>query len=232
LSFRPPAAQALGIQGPAGVLEALLEEPPPAPASAFAVLCHPHPLYGGTMQNKVVHTLARTCHEHGLPTLRFNFRGVGASAGSFDEGRGEVQDALAVVDWGRARWPGTPLVLGGFSFGALVALRAAAQALPARLISVAPAVAGAAPIEAPRCPWIIIQGDADEVVNYREVQAFAARFDPPPLLRILPGVEHFFHGRLAELRDAVGAFLQSGDGDGDGDGGDGQASLQLDGQAR
>jgi len=213
LSFRPPRAEPLLIDGPAGVLEALLEDPqassPLSPAAGFAVVCHPHPLHGGSMHNKVVHTVARACQERGMPTLRFNYRGVGASAGTYDEGRGEIQDALAVVAAGRARWPDAALTLAGFSFGAAVSLCAAAAAAPARLISVAPAVMRAelASIARPACPWLIIQGEADEIVPSREVQAFAARFEPPPQLVILPGAGHFFHRRLDELRDAAFAFL-------------------------
>jgi hypothetical protein len=110
-----------------------------------------------------------------------------------------------VIQWGRARWPDAPLVLAGFSFGAMVALRIAAAAQPERLITVAPPVTRAQlqDIAPPPCPWLIVQGEADELVDYREVQAWAARFDPPPLLRLLPGVDHFFHGRLHELRAAV-----------------------------
>jgi hypothetical protein len=208
--LNPPAprAEALMIDGPAGKLEALLEQPLASPA-AFGVICHPHPLHGGSMQNKVVHTLARACQERGMPTLRFNFRGVGASVGSFDEGRGETQDALAVIAAGRARWPHAALTLAGFSFGAVVSLMAAAAAAPSRLISVAPAVArfGLTSMARPDCPWLIVQGDADEVVDAREVQAFAAGFSPPPQLVLLPGVGHFFHGRLDQLRDAAFAFL-------------------------
>jgi uncharacterized protein len=209
LSFRPPRAEALLIDGPAGVLEALLEDPQLSAAAGFAVVCHPHPLHGGSMHNKVVHTLARACQERGMPTLRFNYRGVGTSAGSYDEGRGETEDALAVVAAGRARWPKLALTLAGFSFGAMVSLRAAQVAAPARLISVAPAVTstGFASITRPRCPWLIVQGAADEIVNCRDVQAFAARFEPPPQLLVLPGVGHFFHGRLPELRDAAFEFL-------------------------
>jgi uncharacterized protein len=209
LNLRAPRAEPLLIDGPAGVLEALLEDPQGSPAAAFGVICHPHPLYGGTMHNKVVHTVARACQERGMPTLRFNYRGVGASAGSYDEGRGETQDALAVVAAGRARWPDAALTLAGFSFGGMVSLCAAAAAAPARLISVAPAVmyAELASIARPACPWLIVQGEADEIVDSRQVQAFAARFEPPPQLVILPGVGHFFHGRLEQLRDAALAFL-------------------------
>jgi uncharacterized protein len=209
LSWRPPRAEPLSIDGPAGVLEALLEDPQLSPTAGFAVVCHPHPLHGGSMHNKVVHTVARACQERGMPTLRFNYRGVGASAGSYDEGRGETQDALAVVVAGRARWPGAALTLAGFSFGGMVSLCAAAAAAPARLISVAPAVTRAefASIARPSCPWLIVQGEADEIVDSREVQAFAACFQPPPQLVMLPGVGHFFHGRLPELRDAAFEFL-------------------------
>jgi uncharacterized protein len=213
LSPPPPRAHPLQIDGPAGVLEALLEEPLEAPpgsaAAGFGVICHPHPLHGGTMHNKVVHTVARACQERGMPTLRFNFRGVGASAGSYDEGRGEIQDALAVVTAGRARWPEAALSLAGFSFGGTVSLCAAAAAAPARLISVAPAVgrASLSSIARPACPWLIVQGEADEIIDSKQVQAFAARFEPPPQLVLLPGVGHFFHGRLQELHDAAFAFL-------------------------
>jgi len=206
--LRPPRAEPQRIPGPAGALQGLLEDPQgeAAPARAgFAVVCHPHPLFGGTMLNKVVHTLARALQEQGLATLRFNYRGVGESEGQYDEGRGETADALAVIEWGRSRWPGAALTLAGFSFGSMVALLAAASAQPARLITVAPAVKYLqfATVTQPACPWLIIQGEADEVVDCRDVVAFAARFSPPPMLRLLPGVDHFFNRRLNELRDAV-----------------------------
>ena len=213
MSFRPPRAEQLLIEGPAGVLEALLEDPqlssPSGPPAGFAVVCHPHSLHGGSMHNKVVHTVARACQERAMPTLRFNFRGVGTSSGSYDEGRGETLDTLAVVAAGRARWPRAPLTLAGFSFGGMVSLLAAAAAAPARLISIAPAVTGAefVSMARPDCPWLIVQGGADEIVDCAEVQAFAARFQPPPQLLVLPGAGHFFHGRLSELRDAAFAFL-------------------------
>ena len=209
MSSRPPRAEPLSIGGPAGVLEALLEDPQVSAPADFAVVCHPHPLHGGTLDNKVVYTVARACLERGMPTLRFNYRGVGASAGSYDEGRGETQDALAVIAAGRARWPDAPLTLAGFSFGGAVSLRAAQAAAPAHLISVAPAVTHGefAGIARPACPWLIVQGDADDIVKCSEVRAFAARFQPPPQLVVLPGAGHFFHGRLPELRDAAFEFL-------------------------
>ena len=209
MSAGPGHAVATGtmIAGPAGRLEALVEEPTPdaAPPRLAAVVCHPHPLFGGTLQNKVVHTVARTLRAGGAATLRFNFRGVGASEGVHDGGVGETADALAAVAAARARWPGLPLVLAGFSFGAVVAIRAAAAADPAWLITVAPAVdrvdPGAAPL--PDCDWLIVHGDADEVVAPGAVLNWQARWAPHARLRMLVGVGHFFHGRLHELQDCI-----------------------------
>ena len=196
------------IDGPAGRLETLVEEPAcgePPPRLA-AVICHPHPLFGGTLHNKVVHTLARVLRERGTATLRFNFRGVGTSAGSHDGGAGETADALAAVTWARNRWPDTQLVLAGFSFGAAIAIRAAAAAQPDWLISVAPAIdrVTLGGFVVPSCPWLIVQGDADDVVSPAAVIDWAARQAPRARLRVLAGVGHFFHGRLHELVACIG----------------------------
>ncbi len=213
MTFSLPRTTALVIDGPTGPLEALLEEPSGASGallSGFGVVCHPHPLHGGTMQNKVVHTLARTFQELGLPTLRFNYRGVGKSAGTYDHGRGETEDAMAVIESGRQRWPGAALFLAGFSFGALVAMRAVQRTPASLVVCVAPPVerAEASALAVPSCPWLIVQGDADEIVDHRQVTAFAARSSPAPQLRMLPGADHFFHGRLHELHDVVIQFAQ------------------------
>jgi alpha/beta superfamily hydrolase len=206
------------VPGPAGVLEAIVEDPraPDAPLpAAFAVVCHPHPLHGGTMDNKVATTLARTFHELAMPTIRFNFRGVGTSAGSFDEGRGETEDALAVVTYGRQRWPGAALWLAGFSFGGRVALGASCRpeaGTVARLVTVAPAFtryyASPADVPVPACPWLLVQGDADEVIAAADVIAWAKAIVPPPDLVVLPGVGHFFHGNLNALRDTILASVR------------------------
>jgi alpha/beta superfamily hydrolase len=204
-------AERVFIEGPAGALEAVVEETAAA-GSSYAVVCHPHSLFGGTMDNKVVTTVARALHETGIPTLRFNFRGVGASAGAFDEGMGETADADAVAAWGAERWPGRTLVIAGFSFGAYVALRLALQRVPRHLITVAPALErfNAFGMAVPRCPWLVVQGDADDVVDPGAVINWVNGLDPKPRLVVLPGVGHFFHGRLHELRDAVVDAIRSG----------------------
>jgi alpha/beta superfamily hydrolase len=199
------------LRGPAGDLEAVLDLPAAAPAqapAAFAVVCHPHPLFGGTLTNKVVHTLARGFNDQGLPALRFNFRGVGASAGTHDGGPGEVQDALAVVRHGRERWPQARLWLAGFSFGAAVAVLASHEGQPAGLIAVAPAVDRMElAAVTPQCPWLVLLGDADEVVSPQRMLEWAGGLRPQPQVAVLAGAGHFFHGRLPELRDQVAAFL-------------------------
>jgi alpha/beta superfamily hydrolase len=203
-------AEAPRIDGPSGPLEALLEAPAAGTSPrALGVVCHPHPLFGGTMTNKVVHTVARAFVAHGAATLRFNFRGVGASAGSYDEGRGETDDLLAVVAHGRALFPGLPLWLGGFSFGSFVALRGHAAAGAARLVTVAPPVGrwDFAGLEPPRCPWLVVQGDQDELVDVGAVRQWLATQPLAPQLVVLPGAEHFFHGRLHYVKDAVADFL-------------------------
>ena len=213
--LRAPRAERLTLAGPAGGLESLIETPVSGEDShaeqvaAFAVVCHPHPQFGGTLDNKVVHTLARAFNQLGAPAIRFNFRGVGTSAGSYDDGRGEIQDALAVIAWGRERWPGAALWLGGFSFGGSVAVWAAGEAAPARLVAVAPGittidVTGAVP---PACPWLIVQGDADEVVPPQVVLAWSRTLVPAPEVAVLPGAGHFFHGRINDLRETVLAFM-------------------------
>jgi alpha/beta superfamily hydrolase len=206
-----PAPERLFIEGPAGVLEAVVEEPAAA-GSSYAVVCHPHPLYGGTMDNKVVTTVARALNDAGISTVRFNFRGVGASAGAYAEGVGETADADAVASWGAQRWPGQALVLAGFSFGAYVVLRLAQPRVPRYLIAVAPALElfDAFGMAAPRCPWLLVQGDADEVVDAATIINWVNGLDAKPRLVVLPGAGHLFHGRLRELRDAVVGAIRSG----------------------
>jgi alpha/beta superfamily hydrolase len=188
----------------AGSLEAIVEEVSVA-GDRYAVICHPHPLFGGTMDNKVVTTVARALNASGIPTVRFNFRGVGKSEGTYDAGIGETADAAAVASWGAARWPGRQLIIAGFSFGAYVALRLAQQLAASHLITIAPAVGrfDFSALRVPECPWLVVQGDADEVVDPQSVIDWVGGLEPRPKLVVMPGVGHFFHGRLHELRDAV-----------------------------
>ncbi len=212
---RPPLAERLRVPGPAGDLEALIETPQSGAADAgevraVAVVCHPHPQYGGTMDNKVVYTLARAFQQCAAPAVRFNYRGVGASEGTYDEGRGETEDTLAVIEYARGRWPGADLWLGGFSFGGAVAVRAAGRADPRRVVLVAPAVSrlDLSDAAAPACPWLIVQGDTDELVPRDEVLAWARALVPAPAITVLPDTGHFFHGRINELRAAVLSFME------------------------
>ena len=208
----PSLRDAITIKGPAGQLEALLEEPGEIDARKVAVLCHPHPQYQGTMLNKVVHTLARSMNDLGVPAVRFNFRGVGASDGEYGNGVGETDDTISVIEWSKNRYPGADLCLIGFSFGAMVACRAALSVVPFQLITVAPAVVrmhGLLESAQPDCPWLIIQGEADEVVACADVVEWVNGLEPGPELIVLPDVGHFFHGRLTLLRETVVSHLRS-----------------------
>jgi len=203
------AADRVLVDGAAGRIEVAAALTPNA--RAVAVVAHPHPLYGGTMDNKVTHVLARSMMECGAPAFRFNFRGVGASGGAFDNGRGETGDLAAVVAEGRRRFPGAALWLGGFSFGAFVALRGAKDLAPAKLVAVAPPVARfeLGSVANPECDWMLAQGDADDVVPPEAVLAWAAEQPRQPRLHVLAGAGHFFHGKLHELKPLVLAFLKS-----------------------
>lgn len=199
-------AEPVRIAGPAGALEALVELPASAAPRRVAIICHPHPLHGGALTNKVVYTLARSLQARGAVAVRFNYRGVGTSEGQYDDGVGEIEDAMAAIAYAAERWPGTSLILAGFSFGANIALRAAMRSSPEWLICVAPAVAMLrGPVVAPTCPWLIVQGDADEIVDAGQVQRWAAGFTPAPQLHLMAGVGHFFHGKLHELGELVSA---------------------------
>ena len=207
----PSFRDALSLRGPAGRIEALLDMPAGTPAAAVAVICHPHPQHQGTQLNKVVHTISRSMNELGVPALRFNFRGVGASEGAYADGLGEAGDVIAVAEWARNRFPQAELWLAGFSFGAAVAIRAADHLKPARLISVAPPVTRMAELLAdvrPACPWLIVQGTADEVVVAADVQNWVQARHPAARLVLLPEVGHFFHGRLTLLRETLTAWVK------------------------
>ena len=190
------------IAGPAGPLSVAVDTTTDVPQRGLAVVCHPHPLQGGTMDNKVVTTIARALSQRGWRVVRFNFRGVGESAGAWDEGRGEVDDALAVIAAHRAA--GEPLVLGGFSFGGYVAASASAKLPPdeqaQRLVLVAPATVNfsAPPVIA---DTLLIHGEADDVVPLSASMDWA-RPQALPVV-VVPGAGHFFHGQLMLLKSLV-----------------------------
>ena len=207
--FRSPAPERLLLKGPAGELEAVFEIPADFAGSRVALVCHPHPLFGGTMDNKVVVIAARALQEKGYATLRFNFRGVGKSAGNWDLGVGEAEDALAAARVLQARWPAAELLIAGFSFGAYVATQLATLLPVRQLITIAPPVQrfDFTTLAVPQCPWLVVQGDRDELVDHEAVMAWTGALDPAPTVVVLPGAEHFFHGRLHDLRATIQEHL-------------------------
>ncbi len=207
--FRSPAPERLLLKGQAGELEAVFEIPADFAGSRVALVCHPHPLFGGTMDNKVVVIATRALQEKGYATLRFNFRGVGKSAGNWDLGVGEAEDALAAARVLQARWPAAELLIAGFSFGAYVATQLATLLPVRQLITIAPPVQrfDFTTLAVPQCPWLVVQGDRDELVDHEAVMAWTGALDPAPTVVVLPGAEHFFHGRLHDLRAAIQEHL-------------------------
>ena len=205
-----PHTQRLSIAGPAGALECAIDNPAEAPIG-IAVVCHPHPQGGGTLDNKVAQTLARACVQLGYRCVRFNFRGVGASEGVWDEGIGEIDDALAVIGTFRpaADVAALPFLLAGFSFGAYVASQAAVRladdAKPQRLVLVGPSTQKQVMPPVP-ADSIVIHGEADDVVPLSATLDWA-RPQALPVI-VFPGVGHFFHGQLALLRNVVVQQLQ------------------------
>ena len=208
--------QSLTLPGPAGAIEALLDLPEAdlfASPRGTAVIAHPHPQFGGTMTNKVVQTIARACVQCGWRALRFNFRGVGASAGSYDEGRGELADLLAVV--AQQAPADAPLAIAGFSFGAFVASHAIAALHAQRAIANAVLVGTAAsrfdvaPVPAELQPHtLVVHGELDDTVPLASVLDWARPQSLP--VTVVPGGEHFFHGQLPLLRQLVARHVRAG----------------------
>ena len=203
----PDVSATLALPGPAGALEVAVDQPDEdvAAVPVVAIVCHPLPTEGGTMHNKVVTMAARGLRELGVTTVRFNFRGTGASAGSFDHGQGELDDLRAVAAWVRAQRPGDALWLAGFSFGAYVSLRAAAELQPALLLSIAPPAGrwDFEAIELPTMPWLVIQGEADEIVDPQAVYDWLEASGAQAELVRMPDTSHFFHRKLIDLRGAI-----------------------------
>ncbi|HCF60370.1 MAG TPA: hypothetical protein DFS52_20515 [Myxococcales bacterium] len=196
-----------------GGLEALLNEPE-GPRAA-AVVCHPHPLHGGTMNNNVVHRLAAGLHKAGIAALRFNFRGVGASTGSYGEGAGEEEDVGAALDFLQARYPALPLLVAGFSFGSRVGLSVGARdPRVERLLGVGLALSlfDFSFLETTPKPKAIVHAERDEYGSATELRALFARMAEPKLLRVVPEATHLFAGKLEELEQAIDeaiAWLES-----------------------
>ncbi len=193
------------IEGDAGSLE-LLTTSPNVPAKGVAVICHPHPLYQGTMTNKVVHTLSRAFVNQSLQTVRFNFRGVGKSEGTFGNSIGEVADLMAVLKWIDRVLQTPALWLAGFSFGAYIAAMGAVKHGCRQLYSIAPAVNHQPYAELPpiNAPWVIVQGEQDEVIAPNLVYDWYENAKKPNMQLIkMPETSHFFHGHLVTLREHV-----------------------------
>jgi hypothetical protein len=204
MTVRPAAERAL-LDGPAGTIETIVEAPG-EPARGIALLAHPHPLFGGTAENKVVQSLARVFIELRYIAVRPNFRGVGESTGEHDHGIGETDDLIAVAAAMRERFGGLPLVLGGYSFGGFVQTRVAKQLAPQRVVLVAPAtglVTGGRRYEAEPVPTdtIVIHGDGDDTVPLANVLDWARPQELP--IVVVPGCDHFFHRKLHVIRGIV-----------------------------
>lgn len=208
----PADEQRIDLQGPAGVLKAIAAAPKNADNGPgnVTIVCHPHSLMGGTMDNKVVHTVARARRDCGHRTVRFNFRGVAGSAGAFDHGIGESDDLLAVIDWVRQVRPDDRIWLAGFSFGSFVAARTCARAVERgdpidHLLLIAPAVVNYdfGPLRNFPVPLQLIYGDADEVVDAQEIRRWYDGVQSRKSVHCLPDAGHFFHGRLTELKEIL-----------------------------
>jgi uncharacterized protein len=198
-----PKTQKHIVAGPAGDLVCAIDEPDGAPRG-LAVICHPHPQHGGTMDNKVVVTLARAFVQSGWRAVRFNFRGIGGSAGAWDEGRGEIDDALAVAS--ALRQGSEPLALAGFSFGAYVASHAAAALQAGPLVLIGPATQNFTVAAVPQ-GTLVVHGEADEVVPLAATLDWARPQSQPVV--VVPGGGHFFHGQLPLLKNLVVRHLQA-----------------------
>lgn len=198
------------LPGPAGELEVMSEIPDVPVRDLVMLICHPHPLFGGTMHNKVVTTLAKVASELSIPSVRFNFRGVGKSTGQYDDGVGEIDDLQAIIHWVNQQYPNSRLWLSGFSFGSYISAEVATTGIAERLISIAPPATRwhFKEITSMPCPWLVVQGDADEVVEPEAVFAWFAQNHPQAEMICMPQASHFFHGRLIELRELLINKLQ------------------------
>ena len=214
------ATESIGLIGPAGSLEGLCDVPAGMPIKGTAVICHPHPLFGGTMQNKVVQTLAKAFVQNGWRAIRFNFRGVGGSDGVYDEGRGELEDLMHVIAQSQSLAlqgsapTGSALALAGFSFGAFVASQAVAQMADnpnldkVVLVGTAASNFSVAPVpQELHEKTLLVHGEVDDTVPLSSVMDWARPQSLP--VTVIPGVAHFFHGQLPLLRNLVSRHLKA-----------------------
>lgn len=191
------------LPGPAGQLEVMTTWPKANVKAVVGIICHPHPLFDGTMHNKVVTMIAKAFDELGIKTVRFNFRGVGASTGKYGETIGESDDLLAILNWVKRVLPDHAIWLAGFSFGGYIAANIAAQENVPQLVTIAPGISHHQfeRLNAITCPWLIVQGDADDITPLAVVSQF---IETHPALnitfRVIPGASHFFDRRLIELK--------------------------------
>ena len=202
--MNPRSLERYTIPGPAGKLEVALNTPAGEPAG-IALIAHPNPVEGGTLDNKVVHTLARTFFALSYVTARFNYRGVGESEGAYDAGRGEVDDARAVLAHVRGKAGDVPLVLAGFSFGAFIVSQLAPSENVKRMVLVGPAVGRFAVGSVP-AGTIVVHGEEDDVVPLADVMNWARPQELPVV--VFPGCGHFFHGRLPQLSRVVAGLVK------------------------
>ncbi|OPZ02309.1 MAG: Alpha/beta hydrolase family protein [Alphaproteobacteria bacterium ADurb.BinA305] len=209
---RPLPTETVLLRGGAGNIEALIDAP--ATVKGIALVCHPHPLFGGANTNKVAHTLARAFRDLGYAVIRPNFRGVGQSEGTHDHGEGETEDMLSVISWAESRWGALPLALGGFSFGGYVQVRVAKRlaegiAPPRQLVLVGMAAGETTgsgrsydtPALPTNIPALVIHGENDDTVALANVLDWARPQEQPII--VIPGADHFFHGKLHLIRELI-----------------------------
>lgn len=203
--------RALDLEGPAGPLEAVLMTPEGAPLGT-AVLCHAHPLHGGTMHFKLLFRIAKLLQSRGYAALRFQFRGVGRSGGEFDHGRGEAEDLRAAIDFLSGEYPGKPVLLGGFSFGAAIALGLGLRddRVSAMVLMGLPVSVFELPAANPRGkPLLFVQGEQDEFGDRRAIEEFVRSFPGPANLVVVPGSDHLFTENTGPVEEALREWLQN-----------------------
>ncbi|MEM1243992.1 MAG: alpha/beta fold hydrolase [Pseudomonadota bacterium] len=214
LEIFPSQSQSFFLSGPAGQLQCHIDYPQPlrdaAMRQGIVIVCHPHPLHGGTMTNKVVTTVARSFNHLGLPSIRFNYRGVGESAGSYGDTIGEAEDLRAILTWIQTHRPDYPIYLAGFSFGTVVVSRVAMNPVIKQLLLIAPPVNhyDFTSLPKPVCPRFVVIGEVDEVVPCKEVEAWVEVAKPQPKLITVEETSHFFHSKLITLKDIIVTHYQ------------------------